>query len=381
MDEARCRICMVLPDLRVGGAQRVLLSLAAQFARMGHQVTLVTLLGGGALVGEVPIEVRRITLFERPPRLPLAPCSLLKLRARLKRGDYDAVLSTMTGTNLVTVLAQLLARTKSRLVLREAASLASIDGGAIRWFVRKLYPKADAVIAVSEGVRLEFAAMGITGVPVHAIRNPIDAGRLRANAAMHPLPPVLRDRPYIVSVGRLVSEKDYGTLLRAYARSQLAKTHLLVIVGDGPQRGALSDLALQLEVGGKVVLLGEVPNPYPIMSNAQLFVLSSRSEGYPNALLEALTLGVAVVATAAPCGVSEILHDGRYGRIVAVGDAASLAQAMDEAVAGSFVAEKWPVHTHALEAVATQYLHLLVNAGNGQNNEMQMQMQVNGPDE
>ena len=364
MPETR-RICIVLPDLRLGGAQRVLLALAGQFAGLGHQVTIVSLLGGGALAGDVPAGVSSATLFDRQPRALFALRSLLRLRSHFRQHRYDAVLSSMTGTNLVTVLAHRLAQSGARMVLREAASLASVDGNVLRWWMRGLYPKADAVIAVSKGVRGELAAVGIAGVRIHAVCNPVDSRRLRASAVEQPLPQVLQGRPYIVSVGRLVDEKDYGTLIRAYACSSLRETHRLVIIGEGGQRGALSGLAKQLGLGDQFMLLGEISNPYSVISHAALFVLSSKSEGYPNALLEALALGIAVVATDAPCGVAEILDGGRYGLLVPVGDSSFLARAMEDTIAGAFVAETWPERTNAEDVVALQYLEVLLDTGEG----------------
>ncbi len=363
MPEGNCRICIVVPDLRLGGAQRVLLTLAGQFAGMGHRVTIVSLLGGGALAGDVPAGVSSVTLFDRQPDALFGLRCLLRLRTHFRRHRYDAVLSSMTGTNLVTVVAHRLARSGARLVLREAASLVNLDGNARRWLMRWLYPRADAVIAVSDGVRKELVALGIDGTRAHAVRNPVSAVRLRCAAAGQSLPAALDGRPYVVSVGRLVRQKDHETLLRAFAGSRLPKSHDLVIVGEGEQRGALSRLADELGVADRLMLLGALTNPYAVMSHAALLVLSSRWEGYPNVLLESLALGISVVATDAPWGAAEMLGGGRYGLLVPVADPEALGRAIEATLDGEYVAEPWPERMHAEDAIALQYFQIMFDTG------------------
>lgn len=351
------RIAIVVPDLRVGGAQRVLLMLAGEFARRGHEVDLVSCLDDGGLATEIPAGVRGVALLRGSWWLGVR--SIAALLRQFRRRRYDAILSSMTGTNLAVVLAHRLAGAGGRVVLREAASLVNLRGRGRRSLrlMRRLYPRADAVVAVSAGVREELVALGLDPARVHAIRNPVDAAGLRRRAQAAPAAPRLR--PYLVNVGRLVAQKDHDTLLRAFAASRAAATHDLVIVGEGMERASLSRLAAGLGIAGRVVLAGELTDPYPLMSRAALFVLASRWEGYPNVLLEALALGLPVVATDAPCGASEILAGGRHGALVPMADPVALAAAIDATLDGRQPVAPWPEHDHGVAVAAARYLALL----------------------
>ena len=165
--------------------------------------------------------------------------------------------------------------------------------------------------------------------------------------------------PYVVSVGRLIAQKDHGTLLRAYASSGLRRDYRLIVIGDGPERNRLQMLAEDLGIQDRVDLPGALSNPYPLLSGAALHVLSSRWEGYPNVLLESLALGVPVVATDCPSGPRELLRDGSYGHLVPVGDIVAMAHAMDEAVntSGKYGIEVLALH-HP-QAIIANYLAIL----------------------
>ncbi|MBN2887486.1 MAG: glycosyltransferase [Chromatiaceae bacterium] len=204
-----------------------------------------------------------------------------------------------------------------------------------RWWearrLRGLYRRADGIIAVSHGVAEDVAA--ITGLPLAAIRvirNPTLTPEMEALAAApldHPwFAP--GEPPVILGVGGLRTQKDFSTLIRAFAQVRAARPCRLVILGEGRQRARLLDLAETLGVGEDLALPGFDPNPYRYLARAALFALSSRWEGSPNVLTEALGLGIPVVATDCPSGPREILQNGAFGELVAVGDAEALAAAM-----------------------------------------------------
>ena len=134
--------------------------------------------------------------------------------------------------------------------------------------------------------------------------------------------------PVILGTGRLVTPKDFSTLLRAFARVRVQRKARLVILGEGNRREELESLAQQLGVSADVALPGFVANPYPFMERAAVFVLSSAWEGFGNVIVEALACGCPVVSTDCPGGPSEILDDGAYGPLVPVGDDAAMAEAI-----------------------------------------------------
>ena len=356
------RILLVLPSLERGGGERVLLQLAESFLKAGREVHVVVLLGGGPLRRAVPDAVTLHELIDAGDArkgLALAWKAFPKLVSLIRAVTPDAVLSTMTGTNLLVVLACMWARIRTLLVLREASSFVNVKSALKRQAMRWLYSHADGLVAVSAGVARDLHGLGLADDRIHVIRNPVDVERLRQLAVVG-LPAATQDKtPYVVSLGRLTEAKDFPTLLRAYAISALRSTHRLVIVGGGEQLADLEHLMGDLGLMDRVLLMGAMDNPYRVLAEAELHVLSSRWEGYPNVLLEALALGVSVVSTDCPHGPREILDDGRYGRLAPVGDASALASAMDAELERPSSAGEAVLAAHNPQAIAARYLALL----------------------
>jgi glycosyltransferase involved in cell wall biosynthesis len=359
------RILLVLPSLERGGGERVLLQLAGSFAAAGRDVHVAVLLGGGPLRSLVPDAVTLHELIDAGTAskgLALAWRAFPKLVSLIRTLKPQAVLSTMTGTNLLVVLAYVQARLRTRLVLREASSLVNTKSALKRLAMRWLYRRADGLVAVSAGVAQDLHGLGLSDEHIHVIHNPVDVQRLRQLAAVG-LPTEVQDKvPYIVSLGRLTEAKDFPTLLRAYAISALRGSYCLVIVGDGERRAGLEKLILDLGLSGRVLLTGAMDNPHSVLAGAAMHVLPSRWEGYPNVLLEALALGVPAVSTDCPHGPNEILDGGRYGRLVPVGDAVALAGAMDAELEQQSAGGEAVLATHSPEVIASQYLALFDGA-------------------
>lgn len=333
---AQC-ILIVTPDLAIGGAELVLLRLAEEFIAGGREVHLASLTGGGVLAAVLPANVVFHDLGYRRKRSPsgvaLAFATLPGLVGLLRSVKPDVVLSSMTGTNFLTIVARQCARCDARLVLREESSATNVGSRIKKLALPKLYARADAIIAVSEGISGDLQGMGVTDPRIHVIHNPIDAQRLRQLARVGPGLPDDDPRPYVIALGRLAVAKDHVTLLRAYATSDLRKSHRLVIVGEGDQRATIEHLVRDLGISGQVLLTGAMINPYRVLAGASLLVLSSRWEGLGNVLLEAMALGVPVVSTDCCHGPRELLDGGRYGRLVPVGDEIALAHALDAELA------------------------------------------------
>lgn len=356
------RLLLVLPSLERGGGERVLLQLAGLFQAADREVHVVSLLGGGPLRQMLPGTVVLHELLDagnQPKGFALAWKALPALVSLIRIVKPHAVLSTMTGTNLLVVLACGWARIRTRLVLREASSLANTKSAVKRQAMRWLYRQAGGVVAVSEGVAQDLRGLGLSGSRISVIRNPVDVERLGQLASVG-LPLELRDKaPYVVSLGRLTEAKDFSTLLRAYAISTLRSSHRLIIIGEGEQRTNLESLILALGLEDRVLLTGAMDNPYHVLAGASLHVLSSRWEGYPNVLLEALALKVPVVSTDCPHGPREILDGGRHGRLVPVGDPAALARAMDAELEQPSSGFAILLEANNPQVVASSYLTLL----------------------
>jgi glycosyltransferase involved in cell wall biosynthesis len=229
---------------------------------------------------------------------------------------------------------------------------------------RYFYRWADDIVAVSEGVADDLTqVLKVPNERVRVIYNPIVTPELMAKAQAALDHPWFRlgEPPVILAVGRLTEQKDLPTLIRTFAHVQRSRPVRLLILGEGELRHDLEALVKQLHLEHVVSLPGAVMNPYPYMVRASLLVLSSRWEGLPGVLIEALYCGVPIVSTDCPSGPREILADGRYGQLVAVGDIAALAQAIEAALDGKAARpprESW--RPFQLETVVNQYLDVLL---------------------
>lgn len=335
-----------------------MLELARRFLADGMRVDIVNLAGDGELSHEVPASARYLAMGKgkHGSRLGLAIASLGRLRRFLRNERPDVVLSTMTGTNLVSLLAAWASAYRGRVVVREAASTLNV-GNVMKWLIRSLYGRASHVITVSQGVADDLMALGLRGDGLTAIPNPIDADRIRVLSEDDSPRPV---KPYLITVGRMTPQKDQATLLKAFAASKASATHDLVLVGGGPEWENLKALTNSLGIAEKVRFTGPLENPYPVMARASLLVLSSRWEGYPNVLLEAISLGVPVVSTDCRSGPAELLEQGRYGRLAAVGDSSGLAHSIDQELEAPSGGRSEVMRRHAPDEIADRYAHVLL---------------------
>lgn len=360
----KAHVAFLLSDLSGGGVQRIVTILAKELAARGARVDVVVCDPRGHLAADLPAAVNLVPLHRCDPlrsRLAVwrADRTAARLLARpmlspkhgsetlpylpslaeyLRRARPHTVFAATPYLNIEAVLARRLAAVGTRVVISERNHF---SGGKPRkeWRRRHLasvmghsYPEADAIVAVSEGVASDLAeAAGIPRAKITTVYNPT----LTPDFATRLATPIVHARlfdgpPVVLTVGRLAHQKDHGTLLRAFAKLREHYPARLAIGGKGSakQVARIHELADQLGVRADVEVLGFLPNPLPYMARAAVFVLSSRFEGFPNVLLEALACGTPVVSTDCPSGPREILDDGVYGPLVEVGDHAALADAI-----------------------------------------------------
>lgn len=355
-------IAIYLPSLRGGGAERVMVTLANAFASMGYQVDLVLAKAEGPYLSEVAAHVRIVDLAKSR-----VFASLIPLAQYMRREQPDAMLSAMIHCNIISIAARMLARVKMRLIVSERNVLSSAPAGTktavIHRLMTLLYPRSDGVIAVSEGIAAELRdKFGLAREFVVAIPNPVDLDRIGFLASERVNHPWISDRsaPVVLAVGRLTPQKDYPTLLRAFAILRQLRTVKLIVLGEGAERAALEELVLQLGIAEDVDFLGFKENPFCWMSASDLFVMSSAWEGHPGALLQAMACGAQIVSTNCQTGPQEILEDGRWGHLVPVGDEAALANAMHEALDGVVKPDtKVRAAQFRVEHIARLYLDML----------------------
>lgn len=364
------RLLVLRPTMGEGGADRVTLTLLERLDRARFAPTLVLMRAEGPWLGAVPPDVPVRNLGGG--RLFTAWRPLARL---LRREPPDVLLSTSGGANLAAALAHRVAGSRARLVLSERSSLERADrpawkGAALLAGKRLLYRRADAVTAVSDGLRRELIArLRLDPARVVRIDNPLVGPDLPALAAEPVEHPWFADGgPVVLAAGRLVEAKDFATLLAALARLRRSHPARLVILGDGPLRERLARRAAELGVADAVDLAGFDPNPFRFMARCTAFVLSSRWEGMPGALIQAMACGAPAVATDCPTGPRELIADGESGLLVPVADpealAAALGRLLDDPGLRSTLAERGraAVERFTVERAVATYAAVLEGA-------------------
>jgi glycosyltransferase involved in cell wall biosynthesis len=321
-------IVFVLPGLQPGGAEHVVLAVAGELARRGMPCHIAAF-GGGPLQARLPVGVGLSLIPSRKPWH-----GVWRLRRLLRTLRPRAVVSSVTNANLATVLATRWLANPPRVVLREAnmtfedsrsGSLAKRVSTLLG--VRLLYPRADCLVALSAGMAADLQrAAGVDAGRVRVVPNPWIPKPVDEAAADADFRP--RARQQLLACGRLERQKDYPTLLEALAQLGPECDAGLTIVGTGSLEAELRRLAQALGVDGRVDFRPYEANPARLMRRADAFVLSSRWEGFPNVLLEAICEGCPVVSTRSSDVVDELVPDATVGRVVAVGDVGGLAQAL-----------------------------------------------------
>lgn len=279
-------------------------------------------------------QLLRFFIKENPPVL-----GLLKY---IRDVRPSAVLSFLNYPNLSLLIASLFYRSGTRYIVNvrnhittSAARTGSKWVRSVPNLMRRFFPRADAIIAPSSGVAEDVEKLlGIPGKSVAVIHNPVYRPEILELSRLSVAHEWFIDGsiPVVIAAGKLKPQKDFDTLLKAFARLRQKRPVRLIILGEGAERIKLEKLILGLGISDCVDLHGYVENPYPYFRNASVFVLSSAWEGLPNVLIEAMACGCPVVATDCPSGPREILQDGRIGFLVPVGDTGAMADAIDKAI-------------------------------------------------
>jgi glycosyltransferase involved in cell wall biosynthesis len=329
-------VSIFLPTLEGGGAERAMIYLAHGMCELGREVDLVVGKADGPYVAEIGTKIRLVDL--KAQRLLFALPGLVRY---LRQRPPTCLYSALGEANIVALWARSLARVPVPIIpglrnnlSREMEANPTLKNRSMLHLARRLYPKADGIVAVSCGVaddaarRLDLSRSRITVIP-----NPVVAPKLFEMAAEPLHHPWFRtgQPPTILACGRLAPQKDCSTLLRAFAR--LGRSARLIILGEGEEMDALKRLAADLNILPDVDFLGFVRNPFWYMARAQVFVLSSIFEGSPNVLVQALACGCFVVATDCASGPREILDGVSGTSLVPVGDVAALAGAIERFLA------------------------------------------------
>lgn len=366
-------LSLFITPMTGNGGDRVVLNLTQAFTDLGFNVDLV--------VPEVTDYHRKMMPTLSPMvrtvdmGLPISNTiyfkKLFKLRQYLNHEQPLALLANGDYVGLANA-AKLISHSPTKIiqvihvhVSRYLGELSSVRTWAKCFFLKQFYKKSDGIIAVSQGVGQDLAQlMGIPSASIQTIYNPIVTADLLNQAQVSIDHPWFApgEPPVILGAGRLHPQKDFATLIRAFAKvRQQYAARLLIIGGEPAQKDELQALIHELQLEQDAQLFGFTENPYAYMANAAVFALSSRYEGFGNVLVEAMATGTPVVSTNCESGPAEILDNGRYGELVAVGNPNALANALVTALLRPLDSKilQARAQEYATEKIARQYLDFI----------------------
>lgn len=321
------KIIFFIYRLSYGGAARTMINIVNHLDRNKFEPILVTLDFTFEYDAFVKKDVTFIKLDTKRLRSAIMPLAKL-----LRKEQADILFSTIPNYNTIAILAKLLSRTKTKIIVREAAFL----GGSLKENIKLrgyglLYRFAKRVIALSAGVKENLIARyGLKDKHIQVIYNPVDLDYI-AKAMIKPVQGKDQclfhsDRKIIVTAGRLVKEKDHATMLRAFRQVLQQVPSELIILGEGELESALKTLAKELKIDEHVHFVGFQQNPYQFFHQADVFALTSVTEGFGHVLVEAMATRTPVVSTRCAPGGEEVLQNGRYGKLCEVGNATEVAE-------------------------------------------------------
>lgn len=352
------KISLVLPDLAGGGAERVNLDLAYEFKQKGFEVEIVLKKARGAFVEEASRSFKVVDLNTSSNFK-----FIFKLSFYIKESKPDLVIVSMWGLTAFSSFSKLITKHKYKLLLVEHSSLTNQFKKSriqIRLWLKLstflAYRIADEVAGVSSGVAQDIKKIANLKKTPLTLYNPIPITKLKKSDFTKK-----SDCKIVVAAGRLIDAKDYPTLISAFAIVSSKVNLKLIILGDGPLRNELELIVEHHDLKNKVVFKGFVDSPRDYFIAADLFVLSSKREGFGNVIVESLGTGTPVVSTNCEHGPAEILNNGEFGELVPVGDAQALADAMYRSLTSVHNSEKLinRAKDFTPEIVAKNYLDVL----------------------
>jgi glycosyltransferase involved in cell wall biosynthesis len=329
--KSRKRLAMVLPSVFGGGSERVFLNLLKEFDRSNFEIHLILIDPSGPYLSAVPSDVSVHCLgYRRVAR------SMPKLVKLIRKLNPDLILSTIVHLNLAVLLIKPFLTKGTKIFVRESnipsRSLSFGSKDAIfRCMYRTLYSKANGIICPGEDIKQDLEdSFSVDPNIMVVIPNPVDVDAIITKMKLGKNC-LKKDRINLVAAGSLTRQKGFDLLIKAMAEIlNIRKNIHLTILGEGQERVNLEDQIMSLEIEDFVTLKGFVENPYPYFYEGDLFVLSSRWEGLPNVVLEALACGTPVVAADCPGSTSEVFKDTSQGSLVLVNDVVSLASAIED---------------------------------------------------
>lgn len=328
------KIALFLPNLHGGGAERMMLNLARELKSYPISIDLIVANLFGDYISLIPEGIEVFNLNSKKTIF-----SIFKLKKYIETNQPDILISTLRRANVTAVLSKILSKRQFKLILREANTFSSqakidetIPEKILNVLCKLLYPKADSIVAVSKEMANELVAdLKINSGKIICIYNPVVDEMIQKKTLEKPEHKWLiqKNEKVIIGIGRITPQKDFETLIRAFSIVKKEIPSKLIILGKPDQSNGefekLIKIVSELNIKNDVDFPGFVDNPFSYLANSDLFVLSSKFEGLPGALIQALYCGCPVVSTDCPTGPREILENGRFGLLSPPGDWQKLA--------------------------------------------------------
>jgi len=362
----KIKIVFVLPNLKGGGAEKVILNLCSNLKRDKFEITLILGRKEGEYIKFLPSDVEIFDL-----KVDHVTFGLLKLLKLIKKIKPDIVFSTLTHMNIITLLLKSLFIRNIKVIVREATffsiaykNSSNLKAKVFPFFIKLLYNKADKIIFLSRDMLEDFCiSFGryIEEAKMLVIPNPIDIRKINELKNESIDEKEFKDEAKkIIAVGRLSKEKGYGYLLDAIPLIVREVDNIkLLILGEGKDRKFLEEYAKKIGISKYVYFCGFKSNPYKYLAHSDVFVLASLWEGFGNVIIEAMSCGIPVVATDCPSGPREIISHMDDGILVPVEDSEALATAIIEVLRDESLKEK--LTTNAFKKVSNFDVDRIVN--------------------
>jgi glycosyltransferase involved in cell wall biosynthesis len=359
-----CHIAILLPDLQIGGAEKLHIALANELISRNYKITFILYKRRGDLLGDLfeGIEIHELNAENTQG-------SIFPLIKYFRNNDPGLLIVAMWPLTFMAPLVAFISRFKGKILISEHEpllvshkKLGYLHNIFLRLTVAVGYRLAHLLVAVSTGVAKDMSKLSLVDEKkINIIHNPVVK---KNGASFDSLPNQLNKRGLykILSVGTLSKVKRHDLLLRAFSKLNIDES-VLCILGDGPERKELESLAHDLGIEKRVFMPGYIIDPSPWYSKADLFVLSSDYEGFGNVIVEALDYGIPVIATNCPYGPSEILVNGEYGTLVPVGDVDALSDAIRSELSKEHDHEKlkFRARQFSVDKIANQYIGLYLS--------------------
>jgi glycosyltransferase involved in cell wall biosynthesis len=361
----RPHISLFMSYIGGGGAERVMFNLARGFTNHGLKVDFVLSKAWGPHLSKVPPDVRLVDLGSLH-----GIQSINALIQYLKETRPMALLSALHFANEIALISKQLSNIRTKVFVTEHNTLSQatrsdqkLKKHLIPKLARMLYPLADGIISVSHGAAADLSKLtGLSLKHIQTIYNPILSTEIFEASIIPNDHPWFEkgEPPVILGVGKLELQKDFATLIKAFALVKKIRDSRLLILGWGPERANLEKMVNELDLQNDVALPGYVDNPYSYMARSSVFALSSAWEGLPTVLVEALALGTPVISTDCANGPFEILRGGKYGTLVPVGNSYLFAEGILNILSGKVPTfERSWLEQFTIETSTNNYLSLM----------------------